>query len=47
MDAEEEEDPLLIKFPVTKAEDEVRCVYLSSFPSFMGFLLRVSGLVPL
>jgi hypothetical protein len=35
IDPEEEEDPLLIKFPVTKAEDEVRSVFLSSFLSLM------------
>jgi hypothetical protein len=33
--AEDEEDPLLIKFPVTKGEDEVRSVYLTSLLSLM------------
>jgi hypothetical protein len=35
VDREEEEDPLLITFPVIKAEHEVSSVYLPSFLSLM------------
>jgi hypothetical protein len=36
LDTEEEEDPLLITFPVINSEHEVSSMYLPSFMSLMG-----------